>query len=541
MITPSVSNRPGRIMSGPLRGWAWDGSRAATPAELGVSEELDASALLLERNVAAGIGDAVAIREVGGNVLTYRQLQDLVAELAARLPWDRGSRVVVHLGHTAEFIVCALALLRANLVVVPVPSTANLDETLSILEDAEPVAVLTHRARELAARHEACELVGVGFDGTMAERLARILGCDNRGRNAKQRRGTDEAYWLYTSGTSGRPKAARHRHQDLACAATMWAGNVLSLGRFEKCLSLSPVTHSFGLAAGFYFPLWAGAEVVVARATHHRAIWRAICEQGVQRLFGVPRHYMNLLEHARTTPGGHRLRSAYSSGEQLPPELQQRFLEVLGVPLLDAMGSSETFTNPISSNKMDWRPGSSGKPIPGVAARLVSDGVVVEGPGTGILEIASAANAFEYWNRPSASSETFRDGFCSTGDIYERDPDGFLFHKGRGSSRFKVFGEFVDPMGLEIAARRVAGVKEAVAFGMPDHGGVTVCAMALVLEAAADVSSVLDEVRAQVVSHVGNFALPHTVFVVPELPATHSGKLHRAAMAEFARTHGRAQ
>lgn len=525
-------------MSGPLRDWMWNGDRAATPDELGVPEELDASVLLLERNVARGLGEAVAIREVDGNVLTYRQLQDLVTEVATRFPWPRGSRVVVHLGHTVEFIVCALALLRAGLVIVPVPSTANLDESLEIIDDAEPAAVLTHRARDLASQAKpACDVIEVRWDGPMTERLETVLGGPVRRVAVQQRRRTDEAYWLYTSGTSGQPKAARHRHQDIACAATMWAGNVLVLGRFEKCLSLSPVTHSFGLAAGFFFPLWAGAEVVVVRATHYRAIWRAICEEGVARLFGVPRHFMSLLEQAA---GGHKVRAAYSSGEQLPPELQQRFTDVVGVPLLDAMGSSETFTNPISSTESDWRPGSSGRVIPGVTARLVSDGAVVEGVGTGILEIASPANAFEYWNRSSSSSLTFRDGYCNTGDIFERDSDKFLYYKGRSSSRFKVFGEFVDPLKLEIAARRVPGVKDAVAFQMRGRDGIAACGMSLVLGSGADGSGMADAVRSEVLSGVGNYAVPQSIFVVSEFPTTHSGKLHRAAMEEFAQAHGRA-
>ncbi|GIF08232.1 class I adenylate-forming enzyme family protein [Actinoplanes siamensis] len=521
-------------MTGPLRDWAWNGDRAATPDDLGVPGDLDATTLLLERNVTRGLGSAVAVREVGGDVLTYRELRDLVTETAAGLPWPPGSRVVVHLGHTVEFIVCALALLRAGLVLVPVPSTADLREMLEIVEDAGPVAVLSHRARELPS---GCDVVQVGWTGPLTERLAALLVRPDRRGPDRPRRRTDEAYWLYTSGTSGRPKAARHRHQDIACAAVLWAGNVLDLGRAEKCLSLSPVTHSFGLAAGCLFPLWAGAEVVVVRATHHRAIWQAIRDEGVGRLFGVPRHFLSLLD--RATRDGHRIRAAYSSGEYLPPELQQRFTETLGVPLLDAMGSSETFTNPISSTASAWRPGSSGRVIPGVTARLVAGGAVVEGAGTGILEIASAANAFGYWNRSAASSRTFRDGYCHTGDIFRRDADGFLYYQGRDSSRFKVFGEFVDPLRLEVAARRVPGVMDAVAFEVPGRGGLAACGMALILTPGTDEPGTAGAVRAEVLSGVGNFAVPHSVFVVPEFPTTHSGKLRRAAMAAFAPAHGR--
>ena len=519
----------------------WTGTRAVTPDELGVPEELDASAVLLERNLARGLGDAVAVREAGGDVLTYRRLHELVTGLAARLPWSGGSRVVLHLGHSVEFLVCALSLLRAGLVVVPVPSTADLDETLRIVEDCEPAAVLTHRAEELTERAGgSCDVVGIGWDGPVADRLAVVLGRAAVRTGTGPRHRTDEAYWLYTSGTSGTPKAARHRHQDIPCAARMWAGDVLGLSSAEKCLSLSPVTHSFGLAAGFLFPLWAGAEVVVVRATHHRAIWQAIRAEGVTRLFGVPRHFLNLLDHVPPDGGGHRITSAWSSGEQLPPELQQRFTERAGVPLLDAMGSSETFSNPISSTVTDWRPGSSGRPIPGVAARLVSNGRVVEGAGTGTLEIASPANAFEYWKRASATAETFRDGYCVTGDIFDRDEDGFLYYRGRGSSRFKVFGEFVDPLELEVAARSVAGVADAVAFPVRGGSGVTACAVALVVESGVDGAALAAAVRTAVLAHVGTYAVPHTVFEVREFPATHSGKVHRAAMEEFVRARGRA-
>ncbi|NEA73803.1 class I adenylate-forming enzyme family protein [Streptomyces sp. SID13588] len=528
-------------MTGSLGGWAWNGLRPASADDLGIPADLDATTALLTRNIARGLGDAVALRNAGGPALTYRQLDGLVNALALRLPWPRTSRIVLHLGHSVDFVLCFLAVLRAGLVAVPVPSTASLRDAADIIEDAEPTAVLSGQADHLqrVLGTEVAELVRVSRDGDIQTRLAALYDRPESRHRQGERHRTDDAYWLYTSGTSGPPKAARHRHQDIPAAASMWADHVVGLRPRERCLSFSPVTHSYGLATGCFLPLWSGCEIVITAVTHPGALWQAIRDSGVNRLFGVPRHFASLVEDAGLAGGGHQLTSAHSSGEQLPPQLQERFEAVLGIPLLDGMGSSELFSNPISSTVTERRAGSSGRPIPGVAARLVAEGQVIVGPGRGELEVASAANAIGYWNRPAATEATFRDGYCRTGDIYDRDSDGFLFHVGRSSSRFKVFGEFVDPTRLESAALTVIEVIDAVAFESQAEHGIHACAMAVVLEDGADADAVARAVRAACADTVGHFAVPRKLYVVAALPTTHSGKLRRAGAREHAEANGR--
>jgi acyl-coenzyme A synthetase/AMP-(fatty) acid ligase len=520
-----------------INGWPWDGTRAADADDLGIPADLDASAVVLRRTIDCGRGDSVALRVAGGPLLTFRELDEAVDALARRLAWSRTSRVVLHLGHSVDFVVCFLAVLRAGLIAVPVPSTANLREAVDIIDDAEPAAVLSSQAGHLRRKLGGlkAEVVDVARGGDLTTRLSELFGRPERGGGFERQR-TDEAYWLYTSGTSGRPKAARHRHQDISAAALMWADNVLGLRPGERCLSFSPVTHSYGLATGCLLPLWSGCEIVMTATSYPQALWRVIGDCGVSRLFGVPRHFAALIEHGA---GPHRLGSAYSSGELLPPQLQARFEAAAGIPLVDGMGSSETFSNPISGTVADRRAGSSGRPIPGVAARLVAGGEVVAGPGRGELEIASAGNALGYWNRPAATEATFRDGYCRTGDIYERDRDGYLFHLGRSSSRFKVFGEFVDPTTLEAAARRVAQVREAVAFATQGEHGVAACGMALVLEHGSDAGEIARAVRARCADEVGHFAVPRDLWSLPALPVTHSGKLRRAGVLEYVAANGR--
>jgi acyl-coenzyme A synthetase/AMP-(fatty) acid ligase len=524
-------------MTSRLDGWTWDGERAACADELGFPADLDASALVLRRTIEAGRGDTVALRVDGGPTLTFRELDDAVEALARRLPWSRTSRVVLHLGHSLDFVLCFLAVLRAGLVAVPVPATANLDEAVDIIDDAEPAAVLSSQAAYLRRRlgSQTADVSGVAMAGDLRARLAELFARPEGTGAGSGRDRADEAYWLYTSGTSGRPKAARHRHQDIAAAALLWAGNVVGLRPGERCLSFSPVTHSYGLATGCLLPLWSGCEIIMTSTSYPPALWRVIGNHGVNRLFGVPRHFAALIEEAGTA---HQLTSAFSSGEVLPTPLQERFEAVVGVPLVDGMGSSETFSNPISSTLTHRRTGSSGRPIPGVAARLVADGEVVAGPGRGELEIASAANALSYWNRPEASEATFRDGYCRTGDIYERDADGYLFHIGRSSSRFKVFGEFVDPSRLETAAKKVAHVRDALVFAAPGEHGVAACGMALVLEPAADAGDVARAVRTVCADEVGPYAVPRDFWVLSALPITHSGKLRRAGAPAYVVANG---
>ncbi len=383
--------------------------------------------------------------------------------------------------------------------------------------------------------------------GTVKKRLRPLLDRKSRAQDKSSARGlppwrrhrSDEAYWLYSSGTSGRPKGCRHRHQDIAAGAIMYADNVLELKPGERCASFSPVTHSYGLAAGCYYPLWAGGELLLLGTAHYPTAWQRLRDAGAHRVFGVPRHFAGLLTAVKEKPGTHDLTLAHSSGEYLPAGLATEFEEVVGVPVLDAFGSSETFTNPVGSTPAHRRPESSGRVIPGVGHRLVASGTVVRGPGRGELEIASAANALGYWNRPGATDAAFADGYYRTGDIFERDADGFLYFRGRMSSTFKVFGSFVEPTRVETAIRGVAGVKDAVAFEMRGEHGVAACGTAVLLESGAREPGLADTIRAACLNAVGTHAVPQTVYAVDTLPTTHSGKLRRAGAAGYAAARGR--
>ncbi len=133
--------------SSPLTGWAWNGKSSATLDDLGIPTELDVTTLLLERNIERGLANSIAVREAGGEreALTYRELLALVAELADRgMPWSPGTRVVLHMDTTLEYIACFLALLRVGLVAIPVPVTATPGDLLEIINDAQPAALFTH-------------------------------------------------------------------------------------------------------------------------------------------------------------------------------------------------------------------------------------------------------------------------------------------------------------------------------------------------------------------------------------------------------------
>lgn len=523
-----------------LRGLRWNGDTFVSAGDLAIKEILDVTTLLLERNVGRGLGDVVALREVRGPAVTYAELLGFVNDLSARLPWQTGGRVVVQLGDSVAFGVCFLALLRAGLVAVPVSSSTTGERLREIVDDSGAVAVLTSLP---PAFTEGCgaEVVRLGAAGALIERLAPLLGRAPERAPRRPHRG-DDGFWLYSSGTSGTPKACRHRHQDIAVASILYGRNVLAMRVGERCVSMSPLDHSYGLGVGLYLPLWAGAEVLLPGTTHPAALWRLLVAERVRRLFGVPRHYAQLVDAARTDAeltAGHALAAAHSSGERLPDQVADGFAAATGIAPLDAMSASEMFPNVVSNTGTDHRPGSSGRVLPGVAHRLVSAGRIVDGPGTGELEIASAANAAGYWNRPDATAAAFVGDYYRTGDVFDRDADGFLYHRGRLSSTFKVFGSFVEPTRVESALRSVAGVNDAVAFEARDQRGVSLCAAAVVLRPGADETGLRAAARSVCADTVAPYAAPELVYVVDALPQTPSGKLRRAGVAEYAATTGR--
>ncbi|HEV8135787.1 MAG TPA: AMP-binding protein, partial [Pyrinomonadaceae bacterium] len=245
--------------------------------------------------------------------------------------------------------------------------------------------------------------------------------------------------------------------------------------------------------------------------------------------FGVPVVYKLLLEHHRSGQSldCSSLRFCVSAGEALPAHLGEEWQKEFGVPILDAIGSTEMLHMFMSNYLEDNRYGSSGKLLAGYEARLLNEtGEAVAGEGN--LWIKGDSAAMYYWEKPEETQRTFVDGWVRTGDLYKCDDEGYWFHMGRGDDCFKSSGQWVSPVEVEgvlIRNEEVHGV--AVVEDFDTDGLPCACAFVVCNRVESDVETVEKNLRSLADQSLPRFKRPKHYRFVEELPYTATGKVQR--------------
>jgi benzoate-CoA ligase len=286
-----------------------------------------------------------------------------------------------------------------------------------------------------------------------------------------------------------------------------------------------------------FAPLLSGAAAALIDVWPDPAVIAAAVERYRPTLvFSVPTMYRNLLEAGViSAPAFRQVRHYVSAGERLPEELWQRWKQATGVEILDGMGTSESIYMLLSNRPGEVRPGSSGKPVPGVECRLCdSEGAPVARGEPGILWAKVASRADRYWNAQAKSQAVFRGEWFRTGDIYAVDADGYWFHQGRADDMLKISGQWVSPAEIEEVALAQPMLSDACALGLPDADGLPRVALFVVPRAGgADELTLFENLRAAFKRELAPYKVPKWIRCVPEIPRTATGKLQRFRMREL--------
>jgi benzoate-CoA ligase family protein len=341
-------------------------------------------------------------------------------------------------------------------------------------------------------------------------------------------------FWLCTSGTTGRPKLVMHRHADLRTVAEGYAREVLGIGSDDRCYSVAPLFHAYGLGNSLGFPLSAGATVILepVRPPKTATVAELVRDERPTLFFSVPTFYAALLAAELTDDAFEPVRLAVSAGEPLPAGLFVRFRARFGVEILDGIGSTEMTHIYVSNRARACRPGSSGTPVGGYRVRITDEDGAEVGPGTaGQLWVSGDSAATGYWCRTEATRQSFHGEWFRSGDMYVRSVDGFYTYLGRADDMFKVSGEWVAPAEVEAVLVEQPDVLEAAVFGAPRPDGLTE-PVALVVPAGGqtvDPDALIGHCR----ERLAGFKRPRRIVVVDELPKTATGKIVRSRLLEL--------
>lgn len=496
-------------------------------------EIYNAAADLLDRNLTDDRRNRVAVIDVNG-AHTYAEIADGANRFANLLrdhDIPREARILLALEDTAVFIVCFLGAMRAGIVPVPVNTSLTAADYAFIVADCRARLIVASKAQAERLTAVACSVPAfvdrgevVGF-ASIASALAQASAAP---MTADTRR-DEPAFWLYTSGTTGRPKGAIHAHSDLLETARCYGQGVLGIGADDVVFSAAKLFFAYGLGNSLTFPFSVGATVALLDAAPAPdAVKQVFDSRRPTLFFGVPTLYAMLLAANALPARGHRLRLAVSAGEALPATLLERWREAVGIDILDGIGSTEMLHIYISNRPGEVRAGTSGVPVPGYTVEIRDEnGAIVPAGEMGDLYVKGPTMALAYWNRRASNQATFRGEWLRTGDKY-RVEDGRYVYCGRSDDLLKVGGIYVSPMEVENALLQHDAVAEAAVVGALDADKLIKPKAFVVLKPGNDGCAALEM---RLIEHVRTtlapYKRPRWVEFVPALPKTATGKIQR--------------
>jgi benzoate-CoA ligase family protein len=345
----------------------------------------------------------------------------------------------------------------------------------------------------------------------------------------------DPAFWLYSSGTTGRPKGVIHLHRDVLHAVESYGRHILDLRADDVAYATSKLFFAYGLGASLYFPLAAGASVVLSPEPFSpERTWKLLSEERPSLFFAVPSVYRALLDHvppsADEAVSG--LRRLASAGEALPETIFLAWKQRFGQEILDGLGSTEALHIFLSNRTGDCTPGTLGRPVPGYDVRVVDENGAPMAKGeAGQLVVRGDSVAAGYWQRAEATRRAFRGEWLATGDQAIENADGTFRILGRTDDMLKVSGQWVSPFEVEGVVAAVEGVRECAVTGTAGASGLTEL-VACVVSAPAGVEELRQRIERACADKLPRFKRPKRVVFLESLPRTATGKVQRFVLRE---------
>ena len=502
-------------------------------------ERLNIADHFLDARVREGRGDRPALLGDGGT-LTYNDVQALAnrfGHVLREAGAEPEQRVLIALPDGPEFVAALFGTLKIGAVAVMVNPGLPAEEIRGLASYTRARVVIAHKnlagAFEEATRDSPSvrRLLLVGspvFDAALARAPASLETFPSHR--------DDAAIWLFSGGTTGRPKAVVQTHRAFAYTAACYGESVI--GYTERDVTLSVPKLYFGYATGsnLFFPFAAGgASALFSEPATAEAIFERIRRFRPTVLVNVPTMVQKMVSHPEARSADlTSLRVATSAGEALPAELHEKWRRVFGVELLDGLGTAEMWHIFISNRPGAARPGTLGTVVPGFEVKACDEeGREVPRGETGWLWVRGGARAAGYWQHGEKTEQAFRGEWYVSGDMIRMDPDGYVSYCGRGDELFKVAGKWLAPAEVEGCLLDHPAVAEAAVVGAADGNGlVKPIAYVVPREQRQGQSrdTLAEELRAFVRDRLAPYKHPREVVFLDALPRTHLGKVDRGRL-----------
>jgi benzoate-CoA ligase family protein len=511
---------------------------------LDIPERFNLADHLLGARVREGRGERVALKvdDAAGRTreLTYREVELLANRFGGvlrHLGVEMEQRVIVALPDSAEFAAALFGTLKIGAVAVMVNPRLGAAELKGIFDYARPqVAVVAAGACDAfvdAAREGPWprQLLTVG--GTLAghpcfEDEARPA--DDQLATAPTHR-DDPAIWLFSGGTTGRPKAVVQSHNSFANTTELYGKGAVGYREDDVTLAVPKLFFGYATGSNLFFPFAVGATAVLF-PEHPTAevLFDKIRRHRPTVLVNVPTMVNQMVQHPEAAAQDLScLRFATSAGEALPVALYERWRETFGVELLDGLGTAEMWHIFVSNLPGAVKPGTLGRVVPGFEVRVVDDdGREVEAGEVGKLWVKGDSRALGYWQEMGKTMEAFRGEWYAGSDLVSRDAEGYLTYHGRADEVLKVGGRWVVPAEVEACLLRHPRVKECAVVGVANEEGLVKPHAFVVAEEPS--AALAEEIKAFAIAELAPYKHPREVVFLDALPRTHLGKVDRGKL-----------
>jgi benzoate-CoA ligase family protein len=551
-----------------------------TPSLSTVPDALNLADYYLFDRLAEGLADAPAIL-FGARRYTYAATAQRVRELQRHLAAAgvrREERVLTILHDVPAFAWSFFATLHHGAVVAMGNPDAPVEDLAYLVRYTRAAAVVTIPrvalaladvlaeedvravvlAREVATGEdtsvdpevpEALAARGaVGIGAALARGRAHLLAGEHAPRPTRR---DDPAIWLFTSGSTGRSKAAIHAHGDFAFNTEVYAKRTVGYRAGDVTVSVPRLFFGYATGTNLMFPFAVGATTALyAERPTPEHLAAAIERHRPTIVTNVPTMMSKLLDadDARRERGERPLdlssvRFSLSAGEALPAALYERFRARFGGDVYDGIGSAEMFHIYCTNRPDDVRPGTLGTPVEGYTIRLLPEDA--EGPGApevepgepGVMWVRGPSAAMGYFEDRPKSFATFFGAWCRTGDLFRRDATGAYVFVGRGDDLLKVSGIWVAPLEVEECLARHDAVSMAAVIGADDEGLIKVKAFVVLRDDARTEepsrrAALADALREHVKARLSKHKYPPIVVFCDELPKNDRGKIDRRLLKE---------
>jgi acetyl-CoA synthetase len=515
----------------------------------------------VDRHAVGEHGERTAIRWLGkdGSVeaITYgalRERTDRFASVLTDLGVEPGERLFLLLGRVPALYVAALGALKHRVVVSPLFSAFGPEPIRQRMEIGEGRVLVTSRRlyeRKVAGVRDQLPALkhvlivdaatGPLPPGTLD--LEELLAAASPSYRIAPTDPEAPALLHFTSGTTGQPKGAVHVHEAVV-AHTVTARFALDLHPDDVFWCTADPGWVTGTSYGIVAPLSVGVTMIVDEAEFDTQRWYAILEeQRVTVWYTAPtaiRMLMRAGEEPRTGRDLSALRFVASVGEPLNPAGVLWGETALGEPFHDNWWQTETGAIMIANlAACDIRPGSMGRPMPGIEAAIVRRTGDDEHPGVEVVEAPDVEGELAlragwpsmfrtYLGQPERYASCFRDGWYLTGDLARRDADGYFWFLGRADDVIKTAGHLIGPFEVEATLTAHDAVVEAGVIGVPDPvAGEVIKAFVTLYPGIEASEALLRELHGFARKRLGPAVAPREIVVADQLPKTRSGKIMR--------------